>query len=183
MKHILLSVGLTFLITIFALPSVAQSIPPVQAKALDDSDVTLPVPGGHQLLILVLGFSHKSGEACGPWGKRLAAEYSSDPRVTFYELAELQSAPSFVRGMIVHGMRKDVPGSQQPHFVPLFDHEPEWKQVVNFSAPDDPYILITAPDGHILWQTHGPVSDSAYADLKSAVTKLIANSKVLRIPS
>jgi hypothetical protein len=147
----------------------------VKAKAHDDSEVVLPKPGSEQLLILVLGFSHKSGNACAAWGKRLAGEYSSDAHVAYFQLPELQSAPSFVRGMILHGMRKDVPAAQHSRFVPLYDHEADWKKLVNFSAPDDPYLVATAPDGHVLWQTHGPVSDSAYADLKAAVTRLVAS--------
>ncbi|MGB9431309.1 MAG: hypothetical protein WBQ89_03620 [Candidatus Acidiferrum sp.] len=177
MKRASLSLLLAILICMLAVPSQAQTIPPVKALALDDTEVILPKPGGQQLLILVLGFSHKSGDACRVWAKRVASDYTSDPLATYYQLAELQSAPSMVRGLILHGMRKDVPAPQHSHFVPLFDHEVEWKKAVNFSALDDPYILIAAPDGHILWQTHGPVSDSAYADFKSAVAKIVANPK------
>jgi len=74
-------------------------------------------------------------------------------------------------------MRKDVPAAQHSRFVPLYDYEPEWKKAVSFStsAPDDPYIVVAAPDGRILWQTHGPFTDSAYSDLKCAVSKLIAD--------
>jgi len=161
-----------------AVPSLscAQSIQPVKAKALDESEVVLPVPNGRQLLLLVIGFSHKSGEACSAWGKRLAPSYTSDPHTTYYQLAELQSAPAFVRGMIIHGMRKDVPPAQQAHFVPLFDHEAEWKALVQFSAPDDPYVVLAAPDGRVLWQTHGAVSDSVFAALQSTVAKFAGAS-------
>jgi hypothetical protein len=152
----------------------AQTIPPVRAKALDESEMVLPAPGNHQLLLILIGFSHNSGKACAIWGKRLAADYTSDPHTTYYQLAELQSAPSFVRGMILHGMHKDVPPAQHSHFVPLFDHEAEWKTLVQFSSPDDPYIVLAAPEGHVLWQTHGAYSDSAYAALQSVVAKFTA---------
>ena len=46
-----------------------------------------------------------------------------------------------------------------------------------FSGADDAYVLVTSPDGHVLWQTHGPLSDSAYADLQANVTKLTADPK------
>ena len=172
MRRSLLPLAIVILFSYCALPSSAQTIPPVKAKALDESEVILPKPGSQQLLILVLGFSHKSGDACSAWGKRLAADYTSDPHVTYYHLPELQSAPSLVRGMILHGMRKDVPPAIHSRFVPLFDHEADWKKTVNFSTPDDPYILVASPDGHVLWQTHGPVTDSAYSALKSEVAKL-----------
>jgi len=161
------------LLTAGVLPSTchAQSIPPVRSKALDDSEVTLPKPGTSQLLLIVIGFSHKSGPLSGAWAKRITADYASDPHVSFYEMAQLQSAPSFIRPMILHGIRNDVPAAQYSHFVPIYDHEPEWKAAVHFSAPDDPYVLLANSDGHVLWQTHGPVSDAAFSDLKAAITK------------
>lgn len=159
-----------------AFSSPAQTIPPVKAEALNGSEVALPPSGNHHLLLIVIGFSHKSGRACAAWGKQLAPDYTSDPHTTYYQLAELQSAPSFVRGMILHGMRKDVPPAQQSHFIPLFDHETEWKALVRFAAPDDPYIVLAAPDGRVLWQTQGAFSDSAYAALQSAVAKFAATS-------
>jgi hypothetical protein len=50
--------------------SSAQSIPAIKAKALDNSEITLPNPGSRQILILVFGFSKKSGELCQVWGKK-----------------------------------------------------------------------------------------------------------------
>jgi hypothetical protein len=50
--------------------SSAQSIPATKAKALDNSEITLPSPGSQQFLILVVGFSQKSGELCQVWGKK-----------------------------------------------------------------------------------------------------------------
>jgi len=177
MKH--LRIAAAFCFSIFGLAStlVAQSIPPIKAKALDDSEVVLPKPGGEQFLILVLGFSHKSGENCTPWDKRLAADYGSDSHVAYYQLPVLAGAPSLIRPVILRGMRKDVPASLHSHFVPIYDHEEDWKKLVRFSGADDAYVLVTSPDGHILWQTHGLLSDSAYADLQASITKLTANPK------
>ena len=153
----------------------AQSIPAIKAKTLADTDIVLPQPGSTQILILVLGFSHKSAENCAPWGKRLSADFRSDTRVTYYQLPVLQGAPSFVRPMILRGMRKDMPADQQAHFIPILDHEDEWKKLVNFSAPDDAYILLTDSHGHVVWQTHGPITDASYDALKSAISKLFAS--------
>jgi hypothetical protein len=155
----------------------AQSIPPVKAKALDDSEVILPKPGSTQLLIIVIGFSHKSGPLDGAWAKRINADYASDAHVSFYEMAQLQSAPSLIRPMILHGIRGEVPAEQHSRFVPIYDHESEWKSAVNFSAPADPYVVVANADGHIVWRTHGPVSDAGYAELKTAVAKASASKQ------
>jgi len=154
--------------------SSGQSIPPIKAKTLADAEITLPKPGSTQFLLLVLGFSHKSGDTCAPWDKRLLSDYHSDPRVSYYQLPVLQGAPSLVRPMILRGMRKDIPAEQQAHFLPILDHEDDWKKLVNFSAPDDPYILLSDPQGRVLWQTHGPLTNASYEALKSALSKFLA---------
>ncbi len=159
-----------------ATASQAQTIPPIKTKTLADAEIVLPKPGSTQVLILVLGFSHKSGDNCAPWDKQFFADYRSDPRVTYYQLPVLQGAPSFVRPMILRGMRKDIPAEQQAHFVPILDHEEEWKKLVNFSAPDDPYIVLADPQGHVLWQTHGAFTDASFEALKAALSKALAPS-------
>ncbi len=151
----------------------AQSIPEVKAKALDGSEVTLPAPGGQQVLILVVGFSHKSGEPCNAWDKKISVDYHADARVGYFILPVLQSAPSMVRPMILHGMRKDVPPAELAHYLPLYSKEDEWKKLVSMSAPDEPYLIVAAPDGRVVWQSHGMYSDDAYAELKKSVASAL----------
>jgi hypothetical protein len=75
--------------------------------------------------------------------------------------------------MILHGMRKGVPAQELPHFVPLYSNESEWKKLVNFSAPDDAYLIVATPDGHLVWHAHGRYSDAIYTDLKTSVATLL----------
>jgi len=162
-------------IPLFAGRAGAQSIPPINAKALDDSQVVLPKTGSSKLLILVLGFSHKSGENCRPWDKRLAGEFQPDALVEYYQIPVLAGAPSFLRPMIVRNMRKGIPASEQARFVPVYDHEAEWKKLVNFNAEDDPYVVLARPDGKLIWQTHGLASEAPYRELKDAIAKALAD--------
>src|SRR6516164_7130324 len=168
---------LALLLLIIPVLSSAQSIPAVKAKALDNSEITLPIPGSQQVLILMVGFSHKSGDLCKVWGKRISADYHADARIAYFTMPVLQSAPSLVRPMIVHGMRKDVPAQELAHFIPIYSSESDWKKVVNFSAPDDAYLIVAMPDGHAVWQAHGPFSDSTYADLKKSVAILVEKGR------
>ena len=78
--------------------------------------------------------------------------------------------------MIVHGMRKGVPAQELRRFVPLYSNESDWKKLVNFSAPDDAYLIVATPDGHPVCQAHGPYSDTIYADLKKSVATLLEKS-------
>jgi hypothetical protein len=169
MKLIKLSLFLLFTVTVAS----AQSMPLIKTKALDNSEVTLPDAGGQRILILVVGFSHKSGEICQAWDKKISAEYRADAPVAYFVLPVLQSAPSLVRPMILHGMRKDVPTAEFPHYIPVYSNESEWKKLVNFSAPDDAYLIVATPDGRPVWQGHGSYSDDFYAELKKSVAALL----------
>ena len=159
--------------SVFALTAGAQTIPTVKAKALDNSEATLPPQGGQRPLILVVGFSRKSGQMCAAWGKRVAADFRNDSRLNYFQIPVLEDAPSFVRPMIVYGMRKGTPPEELPHMIPVYEHESEWKNAVRFSNADDAYILLTDAQGHIIWQTHGAMNDSSYGELKSVVNKLV----------
>jgi hypothetical protein len=75
--------------------------------------------------------------------------------------------------MILRGMRKDLSPEQLAHFVPLYDKQEEWKKLVSFNVPDDAYIVLTDPEGHVFWQTHGTFSDSTFAELKNALSNLL----------
>jgi len=78
--------------------------------------------------------------------------------------------------MILHGIRKQVPTAEQPHFVPIFDNESAWRKLVNFSAPDDAYLIVTDPQGNVAWQAHGKFADDLYIALKQAAAKLLDSS-------
>lgn len=160
----------------FVVPVKAQTIPPVNSKALDNSAIVLPDAVSQKPLILVIGFSHKSGEVCTPWGKRLAADFQGDSRISYYQIPVLEGAPSMIRPMILRGMRKDTEPTQLAHMVPIYDHEGDWKKLVNFANTDDAYIVLADAHGLVIWQAHGAFSDSAYSELKSAMSKLLAKT-------
>jgi hypothetical protein len=154
-------------------PCPAQNVPATTAKALDGSAVVLPKPASQKPLLVIVGFSRKSGGDFKEWNQRALLPYLTDPHIDYYELAELQGAPSLVRSMIVHGMRRDVPEAQHSHFAPLTAGEDEWKKTVSYSASKDTYLILAEPSGHVVWQTSGVPDDAKVAALKQALAKVI----------
>lgn len=151
----------------------SQSVPQTQEKALDGSVVSFPNNG--KLLLLVIGFTHKSDKQCEGWNQKLKAAYFHNPRVAYYEMADFQGVPSFVMWMISHGLHRKIPKDEQAYFVPFFHHEDEWKKLADYSAPEDAYLIVATADGRVLWQTHGPQTDTKYAELQQAVQNTAAN--------
>jgi len=122
------------------------------------------------------GVSKKSGKLCGIWSRKISADYHADARVAYFSLPVLQSAPSLIRPLILHGMRKGVPVEEQRRFVPLYSNESDWKRVANFSTEDDAYLIVADPDGHPVWQAHGAYSEPVYGDLRKSVASLLKTS-------
>ena len=112
-----------------------QTIPSVDATTLDNARVVLPIPAGTKPLIVLVTFSHKGSDDVAAWNKAFRAKYETDPRVDYYELADLQSAPSLIVKMIVHSMRGSVQEPERAHLAPIFVKTGEWKKLANQGRP------------------------------------------------
>ena len=148
-------------------PPNSQSVPQTQEKALDGSAVSFPNNG--KLLLLVIGFTHKSDKQCEGWNQKLKAAYFHNPQVAYYEMADFQGVPSFVMWMISHGLHRKIPKDEQAYFVPFFHHEDKWKKLTGYSVPEDAYLIVATADGRVLWQTHGSPTDATFAELLQAI--------------
>ncbi len=158
---------------VLASHSVAQQIPATEEKTIRGTTVSLPDAASGKPLLLIVGFTHKSSGQCDAWAKQLAPVYLKDERVLYYEAADFQGVPSLIMKMILHGMRKEIPSDRQPRFVLLESNEEQWKKLVNYSAPEEAYVIVADSSGKVVWQTRGRVSNEQIAALKTEVTKLI----------
>ena len=154
----------------------AQSIPAGAVETLSGKKLTLPDAFLGHPTVLILGFSRKSKDPTGAWFQRLRREFAGQKDVGVYQVAHLQGAPRFIRGMIVSGMRKGVPQEQQDFLLTVFDNQDVWKQLTNFAAPDDAYVLFCDESGRTVWRTHGPVTDQSVEELKRHINDLRAHS-------
>lgn len=136
----------------------AQAMPATAGETLSGKHIVLAdVVHGHEA-ILVAGFSHEGGMKAGEWIKRIHA----DPAlagVTVYEVAMLEAAPSFVRGMIKSGMRKGMSPEQQDDFVVLTQDEKAWETCFGVGDDKEPYVMLIDAGGKVIWRGHGAASD------------------------
>jgi hypothetical protein len=148
---------------------IAQTIPSFAGENLAGESVHLPTGSK---TVLVIGFSKKAGDACKPWFTQVAASLKDKSQVNYYEIPVLASAPGFIRGTIIHSIRKGITPEQQKHFIAVSDHEQEWKTAAKFSGADDAYIIIVDGRGSILWQDSGQWSPAKQSTLQSEIAKL-----------
>lgn len=154
-------------------------IPSTQATALDGHTIRLPgnLPG--RATVLILGFGRHSAEATTAWEKPVRTQLAQVPGIGFYDMAMLAEIPSFVRPLVLRSVRKQVPDVLKPNFLPLFDHENDWKQVAGYTAgqPEAAYVLLVDASGIVRWSTHEAFSPAGFSHLRELAQQLSENSQ------
>ena len=152
-----------------------QRIPELHATAFSGETVDLPQGLRGHTAVLIVSFSQGSRESVTGWSRRLAADYRSSPTVLYYEMPVLAAVPRFLRGVVLGKIKKDVPSREQPRFVPIVDHEDDWRNAVGFgkqnaghpAGADDAYLLVVDGFGTIRFRMAAPApTDQTYAELK-----------------
>ncbi len=152
------------------------TIPELHGTALSGAHVDLPQSLQGHAAVLILSFSEDSRANVTDWFHTFANDYRNSPTVLYYSLPVLTGAPSFLRGMITGKIKESVSPAAQPRFVPVLDHEAEWKNLAAFSKQQpssDAYIVLVDGAGHVRYRTQaGAPTPQAYADVKQRLDQL-----------
>jgi hypothetical protein len=156
-------------------PVCAQTVPHTEAETLSEKKIVLPDFVAGRPAVLIVGFSHASSSPTKEWAQRVAADYPSDAKLACLQVPILAGAPRMVRGMIRHGMKKDIPKEKYDRVALVFKDEDAWKKAADFdhSHSDDAYILLLDASGNIRWKTRGTAADH-YDELKTQIAHLPA---------
>jgi hypothetical protein len=159
--------SLPVLLILLSVSVFAETLPRIAGENLLGQQVILPEAAAGHPAVLVLGFSHASQGQTKAWGERLNSEYPDASGVIVYPIAVLEDVPRLVRGMASHGIKSGTPKQQRARFLLVYHNEAELKMAVDFSTPDDAYILSLDRSGEIRWRFHGAVTDSALMQLQT----------------
>ena len=169
---------LTFLLLAPAWALVAGSGPAAVFPELAVTDLvglsTVLPQGLSGPCLVVVGFSHASGEPCSQWQERACGSAVTPYACPVREIVELESAPFFVAPMVRRSLRKEVPaGLFNKVFIARVGRK-ELQAALGFddAAPDDPYLALLSSRGGIEWYGHGPWSQGRQEALLQAL-KLI----------
>ena len=163
---------LSLLLVLAAVRPGETPLPASHAHLLNGTAVEFPADLHGKSAVLVLGFSQGARDEVTAWARRLAPDLRDSPTATYYEMAELESVPRLLRGWVTKRIKSSVPDRAQSHFVTLTDHEQDWRDAANYSAPDAAYILLVDKRGEVRWRSSGAASDSAYAELTARLHTL-----------
>ncbi len=149
-------------------------IPPVHGTVLTGQTVDLPAALKGKTGILVLGFSQASRDQVTEWGKRLAGDYRGSETVIYFEMPVLESVPRILRGFVTKKMGESVPDRAKNTFLPVLDHEADWKVATGFKKSDVAYVVVVDGAGVVHGRVSGPASDATFGEVKRLVGELQA---------
>jgi len=142
-------------------PMTSVPMPMTQAQSLSGHTLTLPEAVAGHPAVIVIGFTQSSQRAMERWDKEIGAQVTAKPGVPLYNIAVIQDAPRFVRGMIKGSMKALVPAAGQDRFLTVVQGQDELKKAVDFSVGGDAYVVVLDASGKIVFHTHGDPSESA----------------------
>ena len=157
-------------------PAPLPRVPELHATSFAGEPVNLPDSLRGHASVLIVAFSENARGSVTLWSRRLAADFRDSPTVLYYEMPVLTGVPHFLQGLVLGKIKKDVPPRAQPRFVPILDHEKEWKAVTGEGTrggEDDAYLLVVDGGGNVRSELiAGAPTDATYAELKRRVESL-----------
>ena len=152
-------------------------MPKVEGESLAGRHIVLPDVASGKVTVLIFGFTKASKVPTAAWAKKLSSDFATQPSFALYQLPVLEDVPRLVRGMVISSIRKGVSEETRDHFVPILNGEAELKKLVTYKEQDDAYLVVLNREGKIVEQMHGPVTDAAYAPLKTRLESLLNGVK------
>ncbi len=170
------------LLILASIPAQAQNItekpmPRIEGDSLAGHHIVLPDAASGKVAVLIFGFTKASKVPTAAWAKKISADFTSQPAFALYQLPVLQDVPRLVRGMVISSIRKGVAEETRDYFVPILNGEAELKKLVSYKEQDDAYLVVLNREGKIVAQTHGQVTDAAYAPLKTQLESRLGIAK------
>jgi hypothetical protein len=150
--------------------AIGGELPATRGENLNGQQIEFPAALQGKVSVCVFGFSKIAGDRTKAWIMRLEKE-----GIGAWSVADLESAPSLVRGMIKSSMRKGTSESLRARSLVLTKDEKAWKQALDLKQADLPMVAVFDATGQIAWTYEGIVSDDAFARLKAKFDVLQAH--------
>ncbi len=147
----------------------AENLPVTPAETLSGQKLSFPAALAGKPAVCVFGFSREAGDRTKDWMTLLSKD-----GVNAWSIANLESAPGLVRGMIRSSMRKGTPPAQIEHSLVMTKDEQAWKRTLGVRDDKLPFVVLLDAAGKAVWTYEGPPGDPAYRELKAKLGALIS---------
>jgi ATP10 protein len=148
-----------------------QTLPQISGQALTGRSIELPAAASGKPAVVIFSFSKTAGNDARSWNERLSRDFPKD--VLSFTIIMLESVPKLFRGMALSGIKGSMPIAMQDRTLVLYRDEALWKQRLAFSVDSRAYVILLGPDGRIAWKSEGAFTETAYAQLKNQLARML----------
>lgn len=147
--------------------NVGDAMPEVKAETLaGDKSVSLLAKSKGTVAVVLFSFSKEASVQVKAWGSRAAADFGKDK---LWQVAVLDGAPRIVRGLILRGMRSDMPKELQAQTLLVYSDGEVWKKRLRFTSDKHAYVVVVDAAGKVKWMHHGVFEERKYEELKATM--------------
>ena len=139
----------------------AESLPVTPAESLDNQKLQFPTALAGMPAVCVFGFTKEAGDRTKVWMTKL-----NDGGVPAWSIADLEAAPSLVRGMIRSSMRKGTPQPLLKRSLIMTKDDKAWRAALGVKQENLPVVVLLDSGGKVLWIHEGLYDDEAAGELK-----------------
>jgi hypothetical protein len=150
--------------------------PDLTGEFLTGRKATLPAAAQGRVAMVALGFSYGSRFAVEQWSKRFRAEFSGNPRATFYEVPMIGGMGRIGRVFIDRGMRKGTQRELHENVITVYGGTGPWKERLAVSDDKWAYLALIDGRGVVRW-LHAGLFDEGHFREMAAIARQLASEK------
>ena len=154
--------------------TVGDQLPLLSGEFLTGRTAVLPQAASGRVALLILGFTYDSRFPVEAWAKRFRHDFSTESRVTFFEIPMIGGLATMGKWFIDRGMRRGTPREDQENVITVYGGTDAWKQRVGFRDSRTAYLILIDQSGRVVWLHAGGLDENAYQALSWEVSRLLA---------
>ena len=120
-------------------------------------------------VVVIFSFSKDAAAQVKAYGERAGKELGLD---RLWQVPVLDGAPRLVRGLILRGMRGDMPRELYAQTLVLYQDGDLWKKRLRVTSDKHAYLVLLDKEGKIAWMHHGLFEEKKYEELRAAMAKV-----------
>jgi hypothetical protein len=169
------------LVAVLTTPSdanVGPGLPRLEAKAFDGRPLVLPDSAAGSITLVGLGYKRESQDDLSSWLLQFGKEYRPEDGFRAYEIPMMgKRIPGVLRGIINTAMRNVIPRDKRRWFAPYYGDIDDYSRQLAITDREKVHMLLLDRAGTVRWQTAGRADSSRLAELRSEITRLLAEEK------
>lgn len=150
---------------------VGDPFPDVIGQSLAGNSTHLTTEIAGKIAVVVFSFSKSGGKDTQLWDRALLEDYGGNRSVALSTVIMLQSVPRLLRGIIVSGIKNNMPDQLHASTIVSYVDEKLWKQRLAAANDSHAYVMLLGQDGRIRWRNSDAFSNAVYEELKSNIQK------------